>query len=80
MSKLTLSVDEKVVARAKRYAERNGVSVSFLVENYLAEVSGLIKRKTPADVTSTPIVDSLRGTLKKGDIEDYRAYLVKKHS
>jgi hypothetical protein len=79
MSKLTLSVDEKVIAHAKRYAERNGTSVSSMVETYLAEVSGVNKRKARIDMASTPIVDSLRGILKKGDIEDYRAYLVDKH-
>jgi hypothetical protein len=38
MSKLTLSVDPGVAARAKRYAKRHGVSVSGLVETYLAAV------------------------------------------
>ena len=32
MSKLTLSMDPHVVARAKRYAERRGVSLSAIVE------------------------------------------------
>jgi hypothetical protein len=79
MPKLTLSIDEKVVTHAKRYAERNGVSVSWLVETYLGEVSGVNKRPGSVDLSSTPIVQSLRGILKKGDIEDYRAHLVHKH-
>jgi hypothetical protein len=32
MSKLTLSVDSRVVIRAKRYAKQQGVSVSKMVE------------------------------------------------
>jgi predicted HicB family RNase H-like nuclease len=39
MSKLTLSVDEEVVSRAKRYAKRQGTSLSAMVEAYLASVS-----------------------------------------
>jgi hypothetical protein len=79
MSKLTLSVDNKVIAQAKRYAERNGISVSSMVETYLAAVSGPNKQRSLPDLTSTPITQSLRGMLKKGDIEDYRAHLVKKY-
>jgi predicted HicB family RNase H-like nuclease len=39
MAKLTLSVDGRVVRRAKEYAKRRGVSVSKMVETYLAAVA-----------------------------------------
>ena len=39
MAKLTLSVDSRVVSRAKQYAKRRGVSVSEMVETYLAAVA-----------------------------------------
>ena len=35
MSKLTLSVDVEVIARAKLFAEKRGISVSRLVEQFL---------------------------------------------
>jgi hypothetical protein len=35
--KLTLSIDESVTRRAKRLAQREGTSVSEIVEKYLAE-------------------------------------------
>ncbi len=38
LSKLTLSVRDRVVSRAKRYAKQRGVSVSKIVEAYLASV------------------------------------------
>ncbi len=38
-TKLTLNIDEKVVARAKKYAYQNKVSVSKIVENYLDSIS-----------------------------------------
>jgi hypothetical protein len=34
-AKLTLSVDAKVIARAKLFAKKSGTSVSRLVETYL---------------------------------------------
>ena len=74
MSKLTLSVDDAVVQRAKRYARTRGVSVSELVESYLDSVS-----KRTETQTDPPILRSLRGTLKKGSTSDHKRYLVQKY-
>ncbi len=74
MSKLTLSVDEKVVQRAKRFAEERGTSVSRLVELFL----DLLARPPEAD-DDTPMLRKLRGILKRGDREDYRQHLVEKY-
>jgi antitoxin component of RelBE/YafQ-DinJ toxin-antitoxin module len=75
MSKLTLSVDSRVVTRAKRYAKQQGVSVSEMVETYLAAVVN-----PPAPTTrDAPILRSLRGSLKKADIEEYRKHLAAKY-
>jgi len=63
MSKLTLSVDPDVAARAKRYAKRRGTSVSRMVEAYLKSVMEPETREE-----KTPILDSLSGILKKADI------------
>lgn len=73
MAKLTLSVDERVVARAKRYAEDNGTSVSELVETLL----DLVAR--PAQGRSAPVLERLRGSMKKGSLTDYRCYLRRKY-
>jgi hypothetical protein len=75
MSKLTLSVEKSVVSRARRYAKQQGVSVSEMVETYLAAVVA------PADkgTRRSPILHSLRGSLKKADIEAYRRHLAAKH-
>jgi len=74
MSKLTLSVDKTVVSRAKRYARQRGVSLSAMVETYLAVVS-----EPPAAKTLPPILQSVRGTLKKANWEAYRKHLVEKY-
>jgi hypothetical protein len=74
MSKLTLSVDADVAARAKRYAKRRGTSVSRMVEAYLASVMEPETRQE-----RTPIMDSLSGILKKADLGDYHRHLSKKY-
>ncbi len=71
---LLLSVDDAVVSRAKRYAQRRNVSVSSLVETYLAAVV-----QEPAATKLPPILSSVRGILKSADPEHYRRYLVKKY-
>ena len=73
-TKLTLSVNPAVISRAKRYAKRQGVSVSRLVEGYLASIS-----EEPAVADLPPITASLRGILKNADPEAYRKHLVRKY-
>lgn len=75
MGKLTLSVDERVVSRAKQYAKRRGVSISKMVEAYLTAVA-----EPPSSTTgSTPILRSVRGILKNANVDEYRKYLSSKY-
>jgi hypothetical protein len=74
MSKLTLSVDDRVVSRAKRYARRQGVSVSKMVEDYLATVAA-----PPSPVADTPVLRTVRGALKQASVGDYRKHLAAKY-
>lgn len=76
MSKLTLSVDGGVVLRAKRYAKEQGVSVSEIVEAYLAAVSEPPSQKLE---DSLPILRSVRGSLKKADRKAYIKHLAAKY-
>ena len=75
LSKLTLSVDGRVVSSAKRYAKQRGVSVSKMVECYLSAVS------TAASLPyrDAPVLRSVRGALKKGGLEEYRKHLAVKY-
>ena len=63
-TKLTLSLDKKVIEEAKKYAKRKNISLSKLIESYLNKVSGE-KKEGPA---ISPLVKSLSGvlTLPKG--------------
>jgi hypothetical protein len=78
MPKLTLSVDRRVVARAKKYAAKRGTSVSQLVEEYLDQVS----RPAPtSDEALTPLLRRLRSELKgvSLDVREYQRYLERKY-
>jgi hypothetical protein len=73
MAKLTLSVESDVIKRAKRFASRQGSSVSELVERYLDFIS-----RTP-DVDLPPGLRSVRGVMQRGTRADYRRHLETKH-
>jgi hypothetical protein len=75
MAKLTLSVDDRVVSRAKQYAKRRGVSVSEMVETYL---NAVIEPHSPG-AGATPILRSVRGVLRSADIGEYRKHLAVKY-
>lgn len=77
MAKLTLSVEESVVGRAKEYAAARGTSVSRLVEDYLR----LIAEDATQDKAAAPLLARWRGALEgsRTDERDYRRYLEKKY-
>ena len=74
MSKLTLSVDPSVVPRAKKYAQERGISVSRMVESYLASVSS-----PPVERPATPVLRSVRGILKNSVPDEYGEHLTGKY-
>jgi hypothetical protein len=65
-----------VVSRAKQYAKRRGVSVSKMVEAYLAAVA---EPPSPAATGAASILRSVRGVLKNADIDGYRKHLAAKY-
>ena len=75
MAKLTLSVDDRVILHAKKYAKSRGVSVSEMVETYLAAVASPHRHAAGA----TPALNAVRGVLKDGNVEQYRKYLRDKY-
>jgi hypothetical protein len=78
MAKLTLSVDAAVVRRAKRYAARQGTSLSRLVERYLSLLS---PPRRPSGEPDPPILARLRGALKgsSAGVEDYKRHLERRY-
>ena len=72
MAKLTLSVDEAVVRRAKRYAA--GTSVSDLVERYLDLLARPLRRDE-----MPPVLRLLHGAGKGVDAGAHRRHLERKY-
>ena len=79
--KLTLSVQKKIIERARKYARKKGISISFLVENYLSLLSSEIY--PVGDKSITPLVENLSGVIKVGAKEGakkaYREHLENKY-
>jgi len=79
-SKLTLRLDETLIANAKTYAEQQGSSVSQLVADYFVQLKPAT-RKRKLSVAVAPITASLHGALRGTRVAeaDYRKYLETKH-
>jgi len=75
-TKLTLRLDDKLIASAKRHSAESGKSVSQLVADFFALIDAQDR-----DVTVTPRVRSLRGVLAGSGLDesDYRRHLEEKY-
>jgi hypothetical protein len=71
-TKLTLTLDDKVIENAKRYAKAKGRSVSELVESYFKSITGLDNDRSDE---LTPSVKSLMGSFKAPKNFDYKKIL-----
>jgi len=72
--KLTLSVDEEAIRKARWFSKKHQTSISQLVSEFLSSLGN-------SENPDTPIVTRLRGVLSPDKrIEDYEEYLIEKHS
>lgn len=76
-TKLTLTIDESIIERAKKYAKSKENSLSNIIENYLKI---LVKETTNKETELTPIVKSLKGSFTINSDFDYKKELTKKLS
>ena len=78
-TKLTLNVDKSVIERAKEYAKAHKISLSKLIESYLASLTS--KKNQEAEIT--PLVESLTGVIELDQDFDYKngysGYLMEKY-
>jgi len=70
-TKLTLTIEEKVISSAKKYAQKKGKSLSNLVENYLKSISS---KETDLNALS-PRVIKLMGVIKLPTDFNYKTEL-----
>ncbi|MCF8334854.1 MAG: DUF6364 family protein [Bacteroidales bacterium] len=73
-AKLTLTVEQSLIKKAKQYAKSEGRSLSDIVENYLKVI---VKEENTRVIDSTPIASSLRGSFKAPNDFDYKKELSK---
>lgn len=73
-TKLTLTIEQKIIKRAKKYARENDRSLSGLIENYLKAIT--TEEKTVLKEKS-PLTDSLKGSFKAPAYFDYKQELQK---
>jgi len=79
--KLTLSLDQSVIAKAKSYAKRNKTSLSKMIEAYFDSLTNneIIENEIPI----SPLVESLCGVIELPDGFDYKEakakYLLEKY-
>lgn len=79
-TKLTLTIEQEVIQRAKKYAKEKNRSLSDIVENYLKM---LTKQETSDELDTkakkiSPIVKSLKGSFKMPKDMDYKEELRKR--
>lgn len=77
-TKLTLRLEEELIKSAKNHANIMGKSVSQMVADYFYVLD---RKSIKKPIKLTPIVKSLKGSLKNEDIDetDYKKYLEDKY-
>lgn len=73
-TKLTLTIEQKVIEKAKKYAKDKNRSLSGIIENYLKSLTKEVQNEEAEKLE--PIVRSLKGSFKmpKKDM-DYKEEL-----
>ncbi len=72
-TKLTLTIEQSIIEKAKVFAKEKGRSLSDIIENYLKAITS--EKKVPNNIS--PLVNSLRGSFKAPDSFDYKEELSK---
>lgn len=75
-TKLTLTIQQEVIIKAKEYAKNKNRSLSNIIENYLKSLTK--ESEKDEEVKLTPVVRSLKGSFKMPSDFDYKEDLTKK--
>jgi predicted CopG family antitoxin len=73
-TKLTLTIEDDVILKAKKYAKEKNRSLSSIIENYL---KSLTREKDKEEIELSPLVQSLKGSFKLPADFDYKEELRK---
>ena len=74
-TKLTLTIEENVIEKAKQYAKTKDRSLSDIIENYLI---ALTSKHAKNEIELTPIVKSLKGSFNAPKDFNYKKELTKR--
>jgi len=72
-TKLTLTIEQEIIKRAKDYAKEKNRSLSDIIENYLKILTK--EEKKQKDKKLNPVVKSLKGSFKMPKNMDYKKEL-----
>ncbi len=72
-TKLTLTIEQAIIERAKSYAKEKGRSLSDIIENYLKAIT----KEERIEEELSPLIKSLRGSFKMPKSFDYKKELSK---
>jgi hypothetical protein len=79
--KLTLSLNQRVIEKAKNYAKLHKTSLSRMIEAYFESLTS--QQKDMTEVETTPLVESLSGVIQLPEDFDYKEartkYINEKH-
>ncbi|HMW95600.1 MAG TPA: DUF6364 family protein [Chitinophagales bacterium] len=73
-TKLTLTIEQSIIEKAKKYARKHERSLSDLIENYLKALTAK-ENTTEAEDELSPTLKSLRGSFKMPKNFDYKKEL-----
>jgi len=73
-TKLTLTIEQAIIEKAKKYAKNKGRSLSDIIGNYLKVIT---KEEEKINIEIAPITKSLRGSFKAPTDFDYKKELSK---
>ncbi|TVZ28119.1 hypothetical protein JM83_3223 [Gillisia sp. Hel_I_86] len=72
-TKLTLTIEQEIIKRAKDYAKEKNRSLSDIIENYLKVLTK--EEQKQKDKRLNPVVKSLKGSFKMSKNMDYKKEL-----
>jgi hypothetical protein len=79
-TKLTLNLDKEIIEKSKEYAKSQSISLSKLIESYLAS---LVNDRQSKEIEITPLVKSVSGVIELEEGFDYKEkyteYLLEKY-
>jgi hypothetical protein len=73
-TKLTLTIEQTIIEKAKKYASDKGRSLSDIIENYLKVIT---KEDNNESIELTPVVKSLKGSFNAPKNINYKKELSK---